>query len=79
MVVENAFGRLKGRWLCMLKRMYMYFKLENVPHAVSACFVLHNMCELYGDNCLEKWTDHSPTDSITPAPAPTYTGSAEAP
>ena len=47
MVVENAFGRLKGRWRCLLKRLD--FKLENVPYIVSACVVLHNMCEMYGD------------------------------
>ena len=77
MVVENAFGRLKGRWRCLLKRMD--FKLDNVPYAVSACIALHNMCELYGDNCLEEWTDlsfHSSTG--TPAPTPRPTGSAEA-
>ena len=72
MVVENAFGRLKGRWRCMLKRMD--FKLENVPHVVSACIVVHNMCELYGDNFLEEWTARSSTDSITP-PSPSSTGS----
>ena len=65
MVVENAFGRLKGRWRCLLKRMDC--KLENVPHAVSACIVLHNMCELYGDNFLKKWTDHSSTGSLVPS------------
>ena len=76
MVVENAFGRLKGRWRCLLKRMD--FKLENVPHAVSACIVLHNMCELYGDNFLEEWTDHSSTGSLVPPPAPTFSGSIQA-
>jgi hypothetical protein len=73
MVVENAFGRLKGRWRCMLKRMD--FKLENVPHVVSACNVLHNMCELYGDNFLEEWTAHSSTDSVSTPTAPSSTGS----
>ena len=56
----------------MLKRMD--FKLEYIPHVVSACIVLHNMCELYGDNFLEEWTAHPSTDSITP-PAPSSTGS----
>ena len=77
MVVENAFGRLKGRWRCLLKRMD--FKLENVPHVVSACIVMHNMCELYGDNCLEEWSDcSSTTDSTTPSPAASSMVSSEA-
>ena len=53
MIVENSFGKLKGRWRCLLKRMD--FKLENVPHVVAACVVLHNICELYGDSCPEEW------------------------
>ena len=57
----------------MLKRMD--FKLEIAPHVVSACIVLHNMCELYGDNFLEEWTAHPSTDSITPPPALSSTGS----
>ena len=56
MVVENSFGRLKGRWRCLLKRLDV--KLQNVPHVVSACVVLHNMCEMYGDNCLMEWVDN---------------------
>ena len=54
MVVENAFGRLKGRWRCLLKRLD--FKLDNVANVVAACVVLHNMCEMYGDLCLQEWT-----------------------
>ena len=75
MVVENTFGRLKGQWRCLLKRMD--FKLENVPHAVSACIVLH-MYELYGDNFLEERTDHLSTGSLVPPPAPTSSGSIQA-
>lgn len=68
MVVENAFGRLKGRWRCLLKRLD--FKLENVPNVVSACVVLHNMCELYGDHCLSDWTVHTPTETAVPLSLP---------
>lgn len=72
MVVENAFGRLKGRWRCLLKRLD--FKLENVPHVVSACVVLHNMCEMYGDNCLTDWMDHTPPDIPIPVTTSTPSG-----
>lgn len=49
MVVENAFGRLKGRWRCLQKRLDL--KLDNVPNVVATCVVLHNICEEFGDIC----------------------------
>ena len=51
------------------------FKLENVPYVVSSCIVLHNMCELYGDNCLDEWTNHSATESSNLVTTPTSAGS----
>lgn len=53
MVVENVFGRLKGRWRCLLKRMDTH--VCNVPNIVASCVVLHNICELYGDFCHDDW------------------------
>ena len=43
MVVENAFGHLKGRWRCLLKRNDT--ATYNVPTLITACCVLHNVCE----------------------------------
>ena len=60
MVVENAFGRLKGRWRCMLKRLDM--KLRNVPDIVAACVCLHNICEMFGDECRREWIQQPPSD-----------------
>ena len=37
----------------LIKRMD--HQLENVPNVVAACVVLHNMCEMFGDNCREEW------------------------
>ena len=53
MPVENAFGRLKGRWRCLLKRMDCH--LTNVPNVVASCVALHNMCEMFGDHCDNEW------------------------
>uniref|UniRef100_A0A3Q3GLQ7 DDE Tnp4 domain-containing protein n=1 Tax=Labrus bergylta TaxID=56723 RepID=A0A3Q3GLQ7_9LABR len=42
-VVENAFGRLKGRWRCLQKRYDC--SLDGVKSLVITCCVLHNLCE----------------------------------
>ena len=53
MTVENAFGRLKGRWRCLLKRNDSL--ITNVMNVVAACVVLHNVCEVCGDECNIDW------------------------
>ena len=55
-VVENAFGRLKGRWRSLMKRNDNNIKF--VPKLVTACCVLHNLCEQHGDACEEEWIVH---------------------
>jgi len=52
-VVENAFGRLKGRWRCLLKRIDHH--TENVPYIVATCVTPHNLCELFGDRFQGSW------------------------
>ena len=42
-VVEIAFGRLKARWHRLAKKIDMH--IDNVPHIIAACCVLHNVCE----------------------------------
>ncbi|XP_055955589.1 uncharacterized protein LOC126814699 [Patella vulgata] len=43
MTVENSFGRLKGRWRCLLKRLDM--NVDKVPNIIMTCCILHNICE----------------------------------
>ena len=68
MVVENSFGRLKGRWRCLLKRLDV--KLESVATIVATCTVLHNMCEMYGDNCQVEWTCDDPSSAVSSSAQP---------
>ncbi|KAJ0885035.1 putative harbinger transposase-derived nuclease domain-containing protein [Helianthus annuus] len=46
-VSKDAFARLKGRWSCLQKRTEM--KLQDLPVVLGACCVLHNICELRGE------------------------------
>lgn len=47
-VVERAFGLLKARWRCLLKRLDNKFR--NVPTIILACCILHNICQNEGDD-----------------------------
>lgn len=66
MVIENAFGRLKGRWRCLLKRNDI--STEDIPTVITACCVLHNICEVHRDEFNEEWLEgctESPLSSAT--------------
>ena len=54
-VVEHAYGRLKGRWQCLLKRIDI--DVRNVPELITACCTLHNICEVHGDSFNEDWLE----------------------
>ena len=54
-VVENAFGRLKARWRRLCKRNDM--NIENIPCVITACCILHNMCEVHGDSFNDLWLE----------------------
>lgn len=41
-VVEIAFGWLKAHWCRLVKQVDMH--IDNIPHIIVACCVLHNMC-----------------------------------
>uniref|UniRef100_A0A8C3T2E5 DDE Tnp4 domain-containing protein n=1 Tax=Chelydra serpentina TaxID=8475 RepID=A0A8C3T2E5_CHESE len=53
MVVECAFGRLKGRWRSLLTRSDL--SETNIPIVIAACFVLHNLCESKGETFMAGW------------------------
>ncbi|XP_030530454.1 protein ALP1-like [Rhodamnia argentea] len=46
-VAKDAFARLKARWSCLQKRTEV--KLQDLPVVLGACCVLHNICEIRGE------------------------------
>lgn len=54
-VVEHCYGRLKGRWRCLLKRLDV--DVGHVPEVVAACCVLHNICEVHKEIFSEEWLE----------------------
>lgn len=60
-VVEHAYGRLKGRWRCLLKRLDV--DVCDVPELVAACCVLHNICEVHGDGFNQEWIEGTEVES----------------
>ena len=65
-VVENAFGRLKARWRRLTKRNDI--NVINVPHIVTACCMLHSICEMINDLISESWL-HTDMDMDQPPTA----------
>lgn len=53
MPVEHAFGRLKSRFRCLLKRLDV--NVENANNIIIACCVLHNLCIVVGDRPQREW------------------------
>lgn len=51
--VEIAFGRLKARWRCLLKRIDVHYSF--VPEVVAACCTLHNIVESYKEIVPTNW------------------------
>ena len=50
--IERWFGILKARWRCHLKGLDS--KIENASNLIMTCVVLHNMCQLNGDEYLDE-------------------------
>ena len=72
-VVEHAYGRLKGRWRSLLKKLDI--DVIDVPELVAACCVLHNICEVHGDSFNQEWVEGTKVDSGPTLGIPTSTSS----
>ena len=70
-VVEHAYGRLKGKWRCLLK--WLDVNVCDVPQLVAACCVLHNICEIHAEHFNEEWMEGIQVNSATVTPSPTTT------
>lgn len=52
-VVENVYGRLKGRFRSIVKRLD--FNVEIGCFVIVVCCVLYNFCEVMGEEFNEEW------------------------
>jgi hypothetical protein len=53
MPVECAFGMLKLRWACLLKRLDV--SIDFAPDLIACCITLHNMCQVHKDEVNPEW------------------------
>ena len=49
---ERAFGLLKARWRCLLKRLDN--QIENISEAIISCFALHNFFQLENEEFIDQ-------------------------
>ncbi|XP_065668041.1 uncharacterized protein LOC136088280 [Hydra vulgaris] len=61
-VVENGFGRLKGRFQCLLKRLDT--TVEHTVNIVTTCCILHNFCTLTKQKYLNEWIEQTEIDLV---------------
>lgn len=60
MTIENSFGRLKGRWKCLSKRLDVDVKFACT--VIATCVVLHNICELSNELYRAEWDEDNNED-----------------
>jgi len=47
--------------------------INNEPNVVLACCILHNVCEIHGDDFNEEWLDDLDLDQLGDTHASTFT------
>ena len=62
-VVEDAYGPLKGRWWCLSRRNDC--EISDLPDLIAACCILHNLCEIYKEQFNEDWLQVFDTSNIS--------------
>ena len=67
MMIECAFGRLKGRWRRLQKRIDTDVEWAGV--LVAACCFLHNFCETQNEQFYDGWLSDDDVESNFPQPA----------
>ena len=64
-VIEQAFGMLKGRWGCLLVKLDE--SVDKIPLTTITCYILHNICiEVRDDVDVDPEDDHP--DELPPLP-----------
>ena len=70
-VSENSVAWLKGQWECLSKRIDM--APERIPVLIIPCCILHNMCDIHGDEFDSNWFVENATVFDDDEPRPTST------
>lgn len=63
-LVENVFGRAKGRFRCLSKKLET--SVENTCIIISACCILHNFCETDNQQFKDDWGQDPDLDIQSP-------------
>lgn len=61
-LTQIAFGRLKSRWRCLLKSSHV--DLSFLPILVTACCVLHNICEGRREPFEDHWLEEASEEEL---------------
>ena len=64
-VIEQAFGKLKGRWRCLLVKLDE--SVDKIPLTIITCCILHNICIEVRDDVEVDPEDDDP-DDLPPLP-----------